>query len=356
MKKIILITPTLENGVYYHRLETPYTRLHEEGFADVIVTNFKSLVSRIHDFEKYIADVYIFNRVIGVFDSTLEEEADLIKAIKAYGGKIIVDFDDYWILSEKHILHEKYKEHNQTARQIHSLKIADAVTCTTEYLAAKIRKHNKNVTVCPNALDPENHAQWSQEYTNCPRVNFGYVGVANAHLEDVDLFKRGIRGMYDDKTLTDKWGIAQCGFIPNDDPSHKLQNIMKGGYIQTPEYVAMRPREKYTYGTFYQHIDVSLVPLANSEFNRSKSQLKLIEAAFTNTAVICSPTHPYLIDGIDKKNVLFADKPNDWYKAMKKIITSKTLLNDLKGALSELKSKYHIKNVNQTRKDLINNL
>lgn len=355
MKKIIIITPKLESGVYHHRLEAPYVRLHFEKVADVKISNYQSI-----DLEKEAyreADIYIFNRTIGNFDTTKQEEFELIEKLKKQGSKIIVDIDDYWILSQEHILYNLYKEHDQVNRQLQSLRMADVVTTTTDYLAKKITPFlNKNVVVIPNAIDPENYTQWNEDFKNCNIPTYGYVGVANAHLEDIDIFKRGINKMYQTPTLFDKWRIAHCGYINGDEPSKKLRIIMNAGRGTDRHYHAIAPRPVHEYATLYQNIDVSLVPLADSEFNRCKSQLKMIEAAYTNTAVICSNVQPYQIDGVHNKNVLFSTNKDDWYKQMKRIVLQKNLLKDLKASLAELRPKYDLRIVNEIRKQIIQTL
>ena len=50
------------------------------------------------------------------------------------------------------------------------------------------------------------------------------------------------------------------------------------------------------YATHYNNIDVLLVPLKECDFNKYKSQLKVIEAGFFHKAIIAQDFGPYTID------------------------------------------------------------
>ena len=89
---------------------------------------------------------------------------------------------------------------------------------------------------------------------------------------------------------------------------------------------------KGEFGKIYEDIDVLLVPLTNNKFNRCKSELKFIEAGFTNTAVISSKVIPYSNFGVNEEDCLFVKEatPQAWAKAIKKILRDKDLLKKIK--------------------------
>lgn len=63
------------------------------------------------------------------------------------------------------------------------------------------------------------------------------------------------------------------------------------------------------YGKIYEDIDILLVPLTDTKFNSMKSNLKFVEAGFTNTAVIASNVAPYSDYGTGYRDCIFVDKP-----------------------------------------------
>jgi len=108
--------------------------------------------------------------------------------------------------------------------------------------------------------------------------------------------------------------------------------------------------------------DVSLAPLAESDFNINKSQLKVIEAGFHKKAIIASETNPYLLDlvnAVDNGNfnsngnaLLVNPKRNhkDWAKQMKRLIENPNMIEDLGNRLYEtVKDTYSLRNVCNNR-------
>ncbi len=73
--------------------------------------------------------------------------------------------------------------------------------------------------------------------------------------------------------------------------------------------------------------DVALLPLNDNQFNRCKSDIKLIECASVGTAVICSTT-VYGKDNRHKEFALFADTPDQWADSIVKLCNDKKLRSD----------------------------
>jgi glycosyltransferase involved in cell wall biosynthesis len=98
---------------------------------------------------------------------------------------------------------------------------------------------------------------------------------------------------------------------------------------------------KGEFGKIYEDIDVLLVPLTNNKFNRCKSELKFIEAGFTNTAVISSKVIPYSNFGVNEEDCLFVKEatPQAWAKAIKKILREKDLFYKIRD-INSLRVKY----------------
>ena len=60
----------------------------------------------------------------------------------------------------------------------------------------------------------------------------------------------------------------------------------------------MWTRDISKYATHYENVDVLLCPLKENEFNKVKSELKFVEAGFTNTAVIAQNFGAYTIGSV----------------------------------------------------------
>lgn len=78
----------------------------------------------------------------------------------------------------------------------------------------------------------------------------------------------------------------------------------------------------FEYGLIYKDIDVLMVPLTDTEFNSAKSNLKFIEAGFTNTAVLSSNVLPYSAFGTDYKDCVFVKDmtPGGWAAKIEEMV------------------------------------
>jgi glycosyltransferase involved in cell wall biosynthesis len=94
---------------------------------------------------------------------------------------------------------------------------------------------------------------------------------------------------------------------------------------------------KGDFGHIYQDIDILLVPLDNNRFNRCKSELKFIEAGFSQTAVIASNVIPYSNFGSNGKDCLLVKEntPEEWAKVVKRLIRDRDTIDRLAKANSE---------------------
>jgi glycosyltransferase involved in cell wall biosynthesis len=75
-------------------------------------------------------------------------------------------------------------------------------------------------------------------------------------------------------------------------------------------------KTSFDYGSLYKNVDVSLVPLSVNKFNWCKSDLKITEAAWTNTAVIASNTKPYSLVIKNGETGLLCSTPKEWAEAI----------------------------------------
>ena len=138
------------------------------------------------------------------------------------------------------------------------------------------------------------------------------------------------------------------------------------------KYRRMWTRDITQYATHYQNVDVLLAPLKENEFNKMKSQLKVIEAGFTDTAIIAQNFGAYTIDL--KPMIEFGGKINedgnalivdsrknhkDWVKYINKLAENPDMVKKLKENLhNTVKDTYSLSTVCANRvkfyKDIVN--
>lgn len=306
------------NGINYHRLMTPFLRLKaEEGVNIHFFSSFDEL--KQFDMTK-VGSVVVSRRC------TVSNYAEFKKWLKKYKVKLILDNDDFWELPDDNPAQEIYKK--QVSREIlASIRIADEIWTPSPTLAHKMKKVNKNVPyrIIPNTIY-EKEEQWvNQEKDPNPKglVRFGYTG-ANGHRND----------------------ILSMGMTFE---NHELycMNLMDYPDIMRAKYT-MYPLDIHLYAQLYRHFDVSLAPLLNNKFNRCKSELKVVEAGYTKTAIIASNTTPYKETIIHNKTGILCSSPDDWIKAVNEMTLEKA--KNLAGELYEFcKKNYDISQINKER-------
>lgn len=398
-KKInVLVVPSDTFGVGHYRSVSPHThldRLYGNDFNVEIKYNVD--YSNLEFFDKY--DIIHIHK-------GLCQDMDTFWAFLDYCKKqnitTIMDIDDNWDVGPQHPLYATNKNMKVAEKLINNLKKFDYVTTTTPIFADKIRKYNPNVLVFPNAIDP-NEEQYQPIKNPSKRIRFGFV-MGSAHEKDMEQLKGLVNSLPED--VKQKIQIVLCGYdlrgtvnLINPDgtmagqrpikptesvwysyektctddykvcsPAYRefLNKFLKG--VQWPMVEDEIYRREWTkdvteFAKHYRNIDVLLAPLDCNGFNEVKSELKFIEAGFTNTAIICTDFGPYTIGSkslfkkggeIDEEgNCILIDpqrKHKEWKKAIVKLANNPEYIEILKKNLHNLvKDKYNIENVTNTR-------
>ena len=149
--------------------------------------------------------------------------------IKFLGIPVIMDIDDNFKLGNDHpmsITANKEKWHEPI---VNHLRKADYVTTTTPIFA---KKHNKNVKVFPNAINPE-EKQYALEKT--PRTDRLRVGIicGSSHLKDLELLGDIARQVDQDKVQ-----FVLCGLIQEvqEQSIRKTEALKLDQYYQRKAY------------------------------------------------------------------------------------------------------------------------
>lgn len=349
-RRILFIPSTVSGGVYYYRCYTPLMLLSEklkDEFEIEINNTFKFTDQEKDEIGKNYSIVWVHN---GLYITGIQDEfwKMIIYCKKNYGTKFILDLDDYW---EYHKLHPAYNACMFNAfpdKMMINFKLFDYITTTTEYFKSVISEHfpESKIFVFPNAISL-NDSQFSLEgKTKSPKLRLGITG-GSSHTEDIKQL------LEFPKYLTSKQleqiELVFCGFDtsgerveidengkivgktkidPKDNWWFKTENKFKTMLGDNYRRVETKDIMKGEFGKIYNDIDVILVPLDNNKFNRCKSELKFIEAGFTNTAIVCSNVIPYNNFGVNGEDCLMPKEPNpkEWARVIKKILREPELL------------------------------
>lgn len=175
--------------------------------------------------------------------------------------------------------HQVIKDHfNVHARQAH---LSDGIIVSTEYLKKKLSKYNDNIYVLPNAVYQglENWQYKKPKTYEREYVDYAYVG-AGGHDEDLKILNRAIRPLLDEGF---KFGIYYSGYRPDFLTEH--ENLI---FETWSHHISVYYQEllKINAGSF-------VAPLRDTEFNRCKSNIKVLEAQMCGKRIITSDVEPY---------------------------------------------------------------
>ena len=384
-KKIkMLVIPSDRTGVGKFRSVSPHVYIAE---------NYKDEfdIDIVYTLPKENLDTYLKQYDLIHIHKQLDPNCEIMKMIKFLEIPVIIDIDDHYKLGNDHPMSITAKKEKWHEPIINHLKLADYVTTTTPIFAEEIKKHNKNVMVFPNAIDP-NEKQYSPVKNDSNgKLRIGII-CGSSHLHDIEL-------LGDLVTRTkDNVQILLCGFDtrgnrtiynqttgektvrpiePQESVWYDYEKIITNNYKTLSEehkdflkkfisnvddpfvnekYRRMWTRDINNYATHYQNVDVLLAPLKENEFNKMKSQLKTIEAGFTNTALIAQDFGAYQIDSIpmiefggkinENGNCLLVSPSKnhkDWVKYINKLAENPDMVKKLKENLHNyVKDRYSL--------------
>ena len=384
-KKIkMLVIPSDRTGVGKFRSVDPHTYIQEhysDEFDIDIVYNLPK-----DDLDKYLMQYDLIH-----IHKQLDKNCEVMKMINFLEIPVIIDVDDHYKLGDDHPMSLSAKKEKWHEPIINHIKLANYVTTTTPIFAKEISKHNKNVFVFPNAINPEEKQYIQTKTDSNGKLRVGII-CGSSHLHDIELLGDLL------SQTKENVQIVLCGFDtngtittynqqtgektrrpirPEESVWFKYEQILTGNYktlsnehrdfllkflkgVDDPfvneRYRRMWTRDITKYATHYENVDVLLAPLKENEFNKMKSQLKTIEAGFTHTALIAQNFGAYTIDSIpmiefggkinENGNCLLVDSRKnhkDWVKYINKLAENPDMVKKLQDNLyNYVKDKYSI--------------
>lgn len=157
-----------------------------------------------------------------------------------------------------------------------------------------------------------------------------------------------------ENTFTDNYKL-----IKDSNYLEHLKKYVDEDYPNASEqpYVRHFTKNVNSYMKHYDHIDVSLIPLVDTEFNRCKSPLKLAEASLKQVLPIVSnnPIYTkYIKHGV---NGFIAKDDRDFAKILKKITNEPQLIKDLTTQFVEdVKDEFDLAKITERRAEWYKNL
>ena len=216
--------------------------------------------------------------------------AELLKRCR---GKcpVIVELDDFLLSTDASW--RSYPEYNVRRQAlVELLREANLVLVSTEELKSRLGSLNDHIIVCPNALSeriwfaplPPNQyggkrLPISRERETTDEIRAVYMGSAT-HEDDLEMLAEAVA---DVRGTHPNFQLFTIGVTFNPKPWHEAIPICKGHY----------PRFVQWFRHVAELIDFAIAPLLDTEFNRCKSSIKVLEYAAAGLPTIASDVIPY---------------------------------------------------------------
>lgn len=322
------------SGCGYHRVILPLGFMQDiKGYVTNWITPDKSTG----------IDILLYNR-LSPFDKLWKETKDALEC------KVVLDLDDYWKLPPGHLNYENYLVFGQ--RIENNIAEADMVTVTTEALAEKVRPFNSNVHIFPNGL-PYGHNQFIEDKRESDRLRIFWCGGVT-HEEDLKMLRGPVSKL---KMYADKIQMVIGGYTDTDETSKAIWIRMFSSFTlggQLP-YMKLHGTGPINYMQMYEHADIMVIPLEDSEWHGCKSNLKVLEAACKRIPVIVSNVAPYNKD--PEAPVLWVNSQKDWFSHLNYLINNPDARAELGNKLYEwANGKYNIEKINERRRSAFESL
>jgi glycosyltransferase involved in cell wall biosynthesis len=195
------------------------------------------------------------------------------------------------------------------------IEVADHIIASTPTLAQVMGRPEKT-TVAPNLVEVDAY-RLPQPPQDTDRIRILWSGAAS-HRADLDLIDGACC------RIKEKYGEAVEFVCVGAGPD----NLLRRHWNRGAKLIPWQDLSFYwdTLNHFKPHI--SLAPLVDCEFNRSKSNIRVIEAWAMNSAVIASPVGEYRVveSGVDG---LYADSEDEWFGQLCRLIEDHSLRNRL---------------------------
>jgi len=293
---ILCLLPIIDWSLSDIRIKNPLENWVKRNGGDVQV---KCISNFEHD-DLMWANVVVFQREAN------EYTIGLTRFLQEHGKRVVFDIDD--LLTDVPNFLSVYEHHLATRDFLSQiLKQVDAVTVTTQRLAAKLAQFSNNVHIAPNCSAPIGKPARHYEDDTTPVT----LIVASSDTIRVDFVIPALQKVLADPQIKVRLiaigppadALKQAGF-----PVECFGNM---GYEQFRLFVASHDNA------------IGIIPLDNSEFSSCKSPIKYLDYAMAGIPSICSNVPPY--SDVIENNItgLLAENDADsWHLTIKALAKS----------------------------------
>lgn len=319
---VVMVPERLENSALspcaYIRLLLPLDHPDAGADCDFVVADAETA-------QRYRADVVVTQR----YGLPSSAAADAVLAhCRATGARLLYDLDDDLL----HIPpdHPEAGELQPRAKLIQRLiRAADAVWVSTPGLARRLDALRPDAVVVPNGLDERLWGAYPPgRGTAHGPVRLLCMGTMT-HQADFALIQPALDRLKQDfggRVEIDMLGFTDAPDLPDWLNRLSMPVTAQGSYPGFVNWIAQQPGW-----------DIGLAPLADTPFNRSKSSIKALDYAALGLAVVASELDVYRASVAARGGgELAANRPEDWYAALSRLLRDAELRHQLGRTALEL--------------------
>lgn len=274
----VLFVRAKHDGVGHYRVSIPFLALKDRGHEVDILDAPDKGKKRVYSgwFAGY--DICLIQNLV---DPTWVE---VVKTLPDHlRPKVLGCIDD--LVGGLDKSNPLYKEYDEARPHfIECMKLCDGMIFSTEEIASHYGGLNPRYRIVPNFLDIPGLREWDiPEKRTTDRLTIGWLG-GTQHVNDELPMAEGLRAVLKKHpgVMFAFCGNAQLGYL-----------WKKSIGIYDEQFIFLRPTEFDGYQTRISHFDIGVAPLRDTEFNRCKSDLRLLEYGAWGVPYVASDIAPY---------------------------------------------------------------
>lgn len=217
--------------------------------------------------------------------------------------------DDLWNIHASNKQAEQLTKPEVQAQIDASIRAADAVTVTTNHLAEIVSRLNPNVFVLPNCVD---QTLLAHQRPRRERVTVGWAG-GSSHDNDFDSVRKELANFLRRNPAVDMHfvGANHGTRVGRPDARHTGWSLNLVDYMHNLDF------------------DIGIAPLAAHVFNRSKSDLKVLEYATVGIPVVASDYGPYRESVQHGVTGFLVRHPHEWGKYLRALVNDGAMRTEM---------------------------
>ncbi|MFW5451317.1 MAG: glycosyltransferase [Methylophagaceae bacterium] len=286
----------VKGGSGYYRMKQAFDILSQQGLAQCETGKGQLTVTEM---QRLQPDTYIFQNA---FSSHAIELMHLYKTYHPQTQLIFTIDDLIHDVPEKSSVYKNIQSHFRDAKSLlrKALKYCDRVIVSTQPLADLCQGMTDDVELIPNRLDGDIWLPLQSLRNQGEKPRVGWAG-AQQHQGDLELIHEVV------KETAQEVDWIFMGMCPTE-----IQPYVKESY----PFVSIK---EYPEKLASLNLDLAIAPLEVNEFNRAKSNLRIVEYGVLGWPVVCTDVLPY--QSYDAPVTRVANEKQQWLNAIRAAIS-----------------------------------